>query len=79
MAMDEQVQAVIVQTLNVKPAEVKLDEKLSDALGVDSTELVDLRVALEKRFGVKFESQEITKFSSPRDIIKLMESKGASS
>lgn len=75
MSVEQALKEVIVQTLSVKPEEIKLDEKLEDSLGIDSTEIVDLKVALEKRFGLKIEAKEITKFSSPKEIISLIESK----
>ena len=75
MAVEQDVQEVIVRTLSVKPEEVKLGEKLYDSLGVDSTEIVDLRVALEKKFGLKIEAKEITKSNSPADIAALIKSK----
>ena len=75
MSTEQGVQEVIVQTLSVKPEEIKLDKNLYDSLGVDSTEMVDLRVALEKKFGVKIEGREISKSSSPEDIIRVIESK----
>ncbi|MBU4310137.1 acyl carrier protein [bacterium] len=79
MSVEEEVKEVIVQTLSVKPEEVKVEEKLSDSLGVDSTEMVDLTVALEKKFGVKIDAKEITKSSSPQEIVTLIESKKAAS
>ena len=75
MQFEEDVKEVIIQTLSVKPEEVELDKNLYDSLGVDSTEMVDLRVALEKKFGIKIDGKEITKSSSPQDIIKVIESK----
>lgn len=75
MSVEQQVQEVIVQTLSVKPEEVELSKKLSDSLGVDSTEIVDLKVALEKKFSLSFDPKEITKFSSPQDIVNLIENK----
>jgi acyl carrier protein len=79
MSVEEDVKEVIVQTLSVKPEEVKMEEKLSDSLGVDSTEMVDLTVALEKKLGVKIDAKEITKSSSPKEIVTLIESKKAAS
>jgi acyl carrier protein len=75
MQLEQDVVGVIVQTLSVKPEEIKLENTLYDSLGVDSTEIVDLRVALEKKFGIKIDAKEITKSSSPKDIINLVESK----
>jgi acyl carrier protein len=71
------VKEAIVQALSVKEAEIKMDEKLYDALGVDSTEIVDLKVVLEKKCAVKLEAKEVTKFDSPRNIITLIEQKKA--
>lgn len=79
MSVEEDVKEVIVQTLSVKPEEVKMEEKLSDSLGVDSTEMVDLTIALEKKLRVKIEAKEITKSSSPQEIVTLIESKKAAS
>jgi acyl carrier protein len=75
MSVEQDVEAVITQILNVLPEEIKLDERLYDSLGVDSTEIVELVIALEKRFSIEIEDKRITKFSSPREIIVLVESK----
>lgn len=75
MQLGQDVSNVIVQTLSVKPEEIKEGETLYDSLGVDSTEMVDLRVALEKKFGIKIDAQEITKTSTVKDIATLIETK----
>jgi acyl carrier protein len=79
MSVEQEVQAVIIQTLNILPEELKLDERLYDSLGVDSTEIVELVIVLEKKFSVVIEDKLITKFSSPREIIALMQSKTGTS
>jgi len=79
MSVEQDVEAIITQTLNVLPEEIKLDERLYDSLGVDSTEIVELVIALEKKFSVEIEDKRITKFSSPREIIALIESKTGTS
>jgi acyl carrier protein len=75
MSVEQDVEAIIIQTLNVLPEEIKLDERLYDSLGVDSTEIVELVIVLEKKFCIQIEDKRITKFSSPREIIALIESK----
>ncbi|MBN1254234.1 MAG: acyl carrier protein [Deltaproteobacteria bacterium] len=75
MSVEQEVQQIIIQTLNVLPEELKIDERLYDSLGVDSTEMVELVIVLEKKFGITIEDKQITKFSSPREIIMLMEQK----
>ena len=65
----------VCKTLSVSRDELKEDVKLYDSIGVDSTEMVELVVALAKRFSVKLETNEITKFSTPRDIVGILEKK----
>ena len=75
MSVDQDVLALMVQILSIQPEEIAMDERLCDSLGVDSTEMVELVIVLEKKFGITIEDEQITKFSSPREIIVLMEQK----
>lgn len=75
MSVEQDVLALMVQTLSVQPEKIEMDERLCDSLGVDSTEMVEFVIVLEKKFGITVEDEQITKFSSPREIIALMEQK----
>ena len=66
---------IFVGLLKVKPEELKDDLKLYDSIGVDSTEMVEVVIALEKAFGVKLDSKEVTKFSTINDIERVIQSK----
>jgi acyl carrier protein len=79
MSVEQEVQEIIIKTLKILPAELKKEERLYDSLGVDSTEMVELVIALEKKFGVVIEEKRITKFSSPQEIIAIMLSKTGTS
>ena len=59
----------------IEMAELKDNEKMYDSIGVDSTEMVELVVALNKHFGIKIETNEITKFSTPQEIVEVIEKK----
>ena len=65
----------LVNLLKVRPEELKDDINLQDSIGVDSTEMVETVIALEKAFGTKLSPKEITKFSTIEDIVKVIESK----
>jgi len=75
MSIEQDVKEVIAQTLSVTPDEVALDATLAAGFSMDSTEFVDLRVALEKKFDLKFDANEVSKNSTPKDIIALVASK----
>jgi acyl carrier protein len=68
---------VLVNLLKVKPDELKDDAKLYDSIGVDSTEMVETVIALEKAFGAKLSPKEITKFSTINEIEQVILSKSA--
>lgn len=75
MDIKTQIKDVLVKLLKVKPEELKDDVTLLDGIGVDSTEMVETVIALEKTFGTKLSPKEITKFSTVNDIDKVIQSK----
>lgn len=68
MEVKTKIKDVLVNLLKVKPEEIKDDVRLIDGIGVDSTEMVETVIALEKAFGVKLSLKEITKFSTVNEI-----------
>jgi acyl carrier protein len=75
MELKEEVFDLIAKTLDVGKAELKEDQRLYDSLGVDSTEMVEMVVALNKHFAVKIETNEVTKFSTPLQIVDAVGAK----
>ena len=75
MEVKQRIRETIINLLKLKPQELKDNEKLCDGIGADSTELVELVIALEKAFGVKLSAKEVTKFCSVNDIDKMIQSK----
>ncbi|MBU1726667.1 MAG: acyl carrier protein [Candidatus Omnitrophica bacterium] len=73
--MKEKIKSVLVNLLKVRPEELKDDVSLQDSIGVDSTEMVESVIALEKAFGTKLSPKEVTKFSTINDIEKVISSK----
>ena len=75
METKQKIKEVLVNLLKVKPGELKDEAALQDSIGVDSTEMVESVIALEKAFGVKLSPKEITKSSSIDDIAKVIQTK----
>lgn len=75
MSLKEEIIGVIAKTLDIEEGEIKEDQKLYDSIGVDSTEMVELVVTFNKHFGVKVETNEITKFSTLNDIVDIITKK----
>lgn len=77
MDTKSKIKEVLVDLLKVKPEELKDEISLQESIGVDSTEMVESVIALEKAFKVKLSPREITKNSSINDIEKVINSKPA--
>ena len=75
MAFKDEVIGFICDTLDVDAEDLKEDQKMYDSIGVDSTEVVELVVALKKKFDIVLETDEVTKFSTPLEIMRLIEEK----
>ncbi|MCX5695410.1 MAG: acyl carrier protein [Candidatus Omnitrophica bacterium] len=75
METKQKIKEVLVDLLKVKPEELKDAVALQESIGVDSTEIVESVIALEKAFGVKLSPKEITKSSSIDDIAIVVQSK----
>ena len=73
--MKDKVKEVLANLLKVKIEELKDDLSLQNSIGVDSTEMVESVIALEKSFGVKINIKEITKNSTINDIANNIQSK----
>ncbi len=69
------IKEVLANLLKVKIDELKDDLSLQESIGVDSTEMVESIIALEKSFGVKLSPKEITKNSTINDIVNNIQSK----
>jgi acyl carrier protein len=75
METKEKIKDVLVSLLKVRREELKDDVQLCNGIGVDSTEMVEAVIALEKAFGTKISPKEVTKFSTINDIEKTIQSK----
>jgi len=77
METKDKIKEILVNLLKVKPEELKDDLSLQDSIGVDSTEMVEAVIALEKAFNIKLTPKEVTKFSTINEIEKVIISKQA--
>jgi acyl carrier protein len=75
MDTKQQIKDLLVKLLKVKPEELKDNVTLQEGVGVDSTEMVETVIALEKAFNTKISPKEVTKFSTINDIDMVVQSK----
>ena len=75
MDIKAKVKDVLANLLKVKIEELKDEASLINSIGVDSTEMVESVIALEKSFEIKLSPKEITKNSTINDIANNIQSK----
>ncbi len=73
MALFEDVKEVVVEQLNVDPAEVKEDSKFVEDLGADSLDVVELVMALEEKFDLEIPDADAEKIVTVKDAIDYIE------
>lgn len=74
--LEDKVKGIFQKVLDIKPSEIVPGAKLDESLGIDSTELVEISVALKKTLGVPLADNEIKKSHSFNDIVGILKSKG---
>lgn len=69
MNLEDKVRKIIADTLSKTEAEIKLESSLTEDLGADSLEIVELAMAMEEEFSIEIPDEDIEKISTVKDII----------
>ena len=71
----EKVKEIIVDTLSCEEDKVTPEASLSEDLGADSLDAVELNMALEEAFAISIADEDIVKFVCVKDIVNYIDSK----
>lgn len=69
----DKIKNIIVENLGVSPEEVKLDSLLSDDLGADSLDAVEISMAIEEEYGIDIPDEVLEKFKKVSDIVNFVD------
>lgn len=69
----DQVKEIIVKELGVSADKVTLEARLSEDLGADSIDAVELIMKLEDSFNVSVSDEQAQGIKNVSDIVKLLE------
>ena len=72
-AIQEKVNAIIVEQLGVKAEDVKAEASFIDDLGADSLDTVELVMALEEEFDTEIPDEEAEKIKTVQDVYTYIE------
>ena len=69
----EKTRALIAQKLNLDESEIEPEKSLTNDLGADSLDVVEVAMMLEREFNVKFDESETEKIQTVGDVYALIE------
>ena len=71
----EKVRKLIADELSIDEAKITLESRLSEDLGADSLDAVELIMALEDEFGVEVSDEIAQSIRTVGDIVNILEKK----
>ena len=72
--MFEEIKAVIAETLSVDEDKITLEASLTDDLGADSLDAVELGMAIEDALGVTIADEDLPNIKTVQDLVDYVES-----
>ena len=75
MAVFDDVKAIIVEQLGVKPEEVTPNASFVDDLGADSLDTVELVMALEEKFDLEIPDEDAEKITTVSQTVTYIKEK----
>jgi len=72
----EKVKDIIAEELGIEPDTIKLESNLTDDLGADSLDAIELIMAVEESFDVEIADNDATAIKLVSDIVTYLENAG---
>ncbi len=71
----DKIKDIIVEQLDVEEDAVTMEASITDDLGADSLDVVDLVMSIEESFDVEIPDEEVENIKTVGDIVKYIENK----
>jgi acyl carrier protein len=71
--LQDKIRSIIASKLGLDESEITPEKNLSNDLGADSLDVVELSMDLEREFNLKFEDADTEKIQTVEDLYKLIE------
>ena len=73
--IEETVKEFLLEELEIEPAKIAMDARMKEDMDVDSLDLVDLVVIVDKKFGFKIQPEEMKGIVTLNDFCDYIEQK----
>ena len=71
----DKIKDIIVEQLDVEEDSVTMEASITEDLGADSLDVVDLVMSIEESFDVEIPDEEVENIKTVGDIVKYIENK----
>jgi acyl carrier protein len=71
----DKVKSILVDQLDVEDETVTMESLISDDLGADSLDIVDMVMSLEEEFDIEIPDEEIENMKTVGDVVRFIEAK----
>ena len=71
--IQDRIRSIVASKLGIAEDEITPDKNLTNDLGADSLDVVELSMELEREFNLKFEDTDTEKIQTVEDLYKLIE------
>jgi len=75
MSTFDKLKDIVQEQLVVNPDEIKMESHITDDLGADSLDKVELVMAVEEDFDIEFKDEEIAEIETVAQFIELIDQK----
>ena len=72
-SIQDKTRSIIASKLGLDESEITPEKNLTNDLGADSLDVVELSMELEREFNLKFEDSDTEKIQTVADLYKLIE------
>ena len=73
--IESKLKAIFKKVLDINESAIVPDAKLTESLGIDSTEMVEISVVIKKELGIALKDNELKKTHSFNDIVGILKTK----
>ncbi|MBO5448464.1 MAG: acyl carrier protein [Ruminococcus sp.] len=71
----DKIREIIVEQLDVEEEKVTAEASITEDLGADSLDVVDLVMSIEESFDIEIPDEEVENIKTVGDIVKFIETK----
>lgn len=72
----EKIRQILCDQLDLEEESVTMNSNITEDLGADSLDIVDLIMSIEEEFDLEFKDDQIDKIKTVGDIVSFIEDKG---